>query len=432
MAPPCAYRQERRAAKERRLQKQVAAEARMRIFRPRNRDLPESIRNLPDKMKKVVLRETDDALQTYGITSKETPAAERATIDALSMSMKYHAARNAYTTRARPFDTGDFDYTDLDTVQGTTARRFRTLATREPRAAPTAARTTGAAARTRPQESARRRRVPSNAAQPAREPLAEAPRETRRETPNNTTQTTRRGRRGGAGRRTSRAPTPATATAPVPAPDPGTTNNTALRRGGRARRQTSIGAEFAAEQARERQRRRPATQNAQERVREREQTPRRVPGRGNTRRRGTPEVDTQEPQEPQEGVGVRRGGRTRKPNPRFQQYHLVGAGSVGKNVHANVDVDIQRSSRKFKKYVASVRRGSKGGKVETVHFGDKRYEHYKDATGLGLYSHLDHSDEARRKRYLSRHGRRVKKYSAKYFSHKYLWDYPRQNNNVGK
>lgn len=30
-----------------------------------------------------------------------------------------------------------------------------------------------------------------------------------------------------------------------------------------------------------------------------------------------------------------------------------------------------------------------------VHFGDKRYEHYKDTTGLGKYSHLNHNDNKR-------------------------------------
>ena len=60
-------------------------------------------------------------------------------------------------------------------------------------------------------------------------------------------------------------------------------------------------------------------------------------------------------------------------------------------------------------------------KRQTVHFGDNRYEQYKDSTRLKLYAHLNHSDTIRRKRYYQRHGKSTKKYSAKFFSHKYLW-----------
>lgn len=69
-----------------------------------------------------------------------------------------------------------------------------------------------------------------------------------------------------------------------------------------------------------------------------------------------------------------------------------------------------------------------------VHFGDRRYQHYKDTTpkslGGGLWSHKDHGDKARRKNYRARHsGMKTKsgrtayrvKYSPSWFSYYYLW-----------
>ena len=57
--------------------------------------------------------------------------------------------------------------------------------------------------------------------------------------------------------------------------------------------------------------------------------------------------------------------------------------------------------------------------VKIVSFGDKRYEQYNDK--IGHYKDLNHYDEDRKKLYYDRHGKKSKKYSAKYFSHKYLW-----------
>ena len=73
------------------------------------------------------------------------------------------------------------------------------------------------------------------------------------------------------------------------------------------------------------------------------------------------------------------------------------------------------STRKHKKYMAVF------AARPTVHFGDNRYAQYKDSTGIGKYTHLNHGDAARRHRYYQRHGKNAVKYSAKYFSHKYLW-----------
>ncbi len=71
--------------------------------------------------------------------------------------------------------------------------------------------------------------------------------------------------------------------------------------------------------------------------------------------------------------------------------------------------------RKDKKYSVY---DSKTGKYITS-FGSIFYQQYKDK--IGHYRELDHNDKQRRVSYYQRHGKRAKKDSAKYFSHKYLW-----------
>ena len=82
------------------------------------------------------------------------------------------------------------------------------------------------------------------------------------------------------------------------------------------------------------------------------------------------------------------------------------------------------SNRQFKKYSVITPAG------RTLHFGDTRYKHYKDTTGLKHYSHLDHGDKNRRERYLVRAKGIKNKHceltyldpeSANYYSVKYLW-----------
>lgn len=81
-----------------------------------------------------------------------------------------------------------------------------------------------------------------------------------------------------------------------------------------------------------------------------------------------------------------------------------------------------------KKYTAVMKDGTR------VHFGDQRYEHYRDAVpkrmGGGLWTQLDHNDPERRKNYRLRHagvrtrgGKRAYqvKYSPSWFSYNYLW-----------
>ena len=53
----------------------------------------------------------------------------------------------------------------------------------------------------------------------------------------------------------------------------------------------------------------------------------------------------------------------------------------------------EKSDRKNKKLMVTVNN-------RKIHFGDVRYQQFKDATGI--YKNLDHNDQERRKRYLKR------------------------------
>lgn len=58
---------------------------------------------------------------------------------------------------------------------------------------------------------------------------------------------------------------------------------------------------------------------------------------------------------------------------------------------------IEKSKVKDKKYSAILNTGRK------VDFGYAPMGQYKDSTGLGIYSHKNHLDKTRRRRYLQRH-----------------------------
>ena len=73
----------------------------------------------------------------------------------------------------------------------------------------------------------------------------------------------------------------------------------------------------------------------------------------------------------------------------------------------------------FKKYRAVV--FLQGKKIKTTQFGDKRYGHFRDKTPLKLYSHKDTLDRKRKKAYYARHNKTYPKYSADWYSKKYLW-----------
>lgn len=85
-------------------------------------------------------------------------------------------------------------------------------------------------------------------------------------------------------------------------------------------------------------------------------------------------------------------------------------------------IKISRSTRENKKYVARLQNKKKD--IKEVHFGDTRYEHYRDRTpGDKYYSYLNHNDKERRRLYRSRHKHFIKPgyYSAGYLSWHYLW-----------
>lgn len=52
-----------------------------------------------------------------------------------------------------------------------------------------------------------------------------------------------------------------------------------------------------------------------------------------------------------------------------------------------------------KKYSVIVNNGKK-----LIHFGARKYQHYKDQTDQKEWSELDHNDDKRRKKYRDRHG----------------------------
>ena len=89
---------------------------------------------------------------------------------------------------------------------------------------------------------------------------------------------------------------------------------------------------------------------------------------------------------------------------------------------------------RFKKYTAYVK-NKKTHKTRKIHFGDNRYEQYKDRTKLKLYASKNHNTRKRMQNYYSRHsgvknrGVAIKKeirksnglYNPKILSHTYLW-----------
>lgn len=89
---------------------------------------------------------------------------------------------------------------------------------------------------------------------------------------------------------------------------------------------------------------------------------------------------------------------------------------------------------RFKKYTAYVEH-KKTKKIRRVHFGDKRYEQYKDRTPHRLYASKNHGSRKRMRNYFNRHSGtptrakaiRLEKamsngmYTPKLLSHTYLW-----------
>ena len=97
-------------------------------------------------------------------------------------------------------------------------------------------------------------------------------------------------------------------------------------------------------------------------------------------------------------------------------------------------VNMKKSDIQHKKYTAFIKNISTG-KIRQIHFGDNRYQQFKDSTKLKKYAHLNHGDKSRKNNYYSRHsgtrlkGKAIAKefkksgglYTAKILSHIYLW-----------
>ncbi len=96
---------------------------------------------------------------------------------------------------------------------------------------------------------------------------------------------------------------------------------------------------------------------------------------------------------------------------------------------------IQFSKGPFpKKYTAYIQ-NKKTKKVRKLHFGDRRYQQYKDRTPLKLYKNKNHGTRKRMQNYYSRHSGTKKRaeaierekrkskglYTPKILSHIYLW-----------
>ena len=81
----------------------------------------------------------------------------------------------------------------------------------------------------------------------------------------------------------------------------------------------------------------------------------------------------------------------------------------------------EKAKAQNKKYIAII--VNKDGETKKINFGDNRYEQYKDNTGLGIYSNLDHNDISRRRLYRLRHHKDIEEecFSSGYFALKYLW-----------
>ena len=111
----------------------------------------------------------------------------------------------------------------------------------------------------------------------------------------------------------------------------------------------------------------------------------------------------------------------------------IGGGKRKRKLMKETIVEFKRGPFP-KKYTAFVKH-KKTKKVRRIHFGDRRYQQYKDRTKLKLYKHKNHGTRKRMQNYFSRHsgtkkrGVAIKKekrlskghYNAKILSHKYLW-----------
>lgn len=94
-----------------------------------------------------------------------------------------------------------------------------------------------------------------------------------------------------------------------------------------------------------------------------------------------------------------------------------------KKIHTLEGNEIRVSTRKHKKYMVKFN-------DKWIHFGDERYQHYRDLTPIKAHKNMDHNDEKRRALYRKRHENikdkdgtpfYKKKSSPAYWSYTYLW-----------
>ena len=84
-------------------------------------------------------------------------------------------------------------------------------------------------------------------------------------------------------------------------------------------------------------------------------------------------------------------------------------------------IRFERSKTRGKKY-DSIIEDKITKRQQRVPFGDVNYQHYRDSTGLKLYSRLDHNDPKRRAAYKARHEKtRHKKFSSSWYADRFLW-----------
>ena len=109
--------------------------------------------------------------------------------------------------------------------------------------------------------------------------------------------------------------------------------------------------------------------------------------------------------------------------------------SGGKNYNPMKEMIIKMCRGPFpKKYTATLK-DIKTNKTRILHFGDSRYEQYKDRTSLKLYANKNHGDKIRQENYYNRHSHEKNRkkailkekqknnyyYTPKLLSHIYLW-----------
>lgn len=86
-------------------------------------------------------------------------------------------------------------------------------------------------------------------------------------------------------------------------------------------------------------------------------------------------------------------------------------------------IDFYKSMKEHKKYYALLEHKKNKSKVK-VHFGDSRFDQYRDSTGKGYFTYKNHLDKKRKNSYIQRHKGFIKKgyYSPGFFSLSFLWD----------